>query len=256
MTVSVIVPVYKAERWIGQCRKSIDAQTYKGIEQVFVEDHAGAGAGATRNRGIALSRGEFIVFCDADDYLEPDAVERMVEAMQGVDMIVGSFRKFGAFEQIVTHETRELTVREVAKYALQNMLHPMQHQMLSGCWAKMYRRDLVGGFPNLSVAEDMAFNFDYLTRCAKVRFLSDVVYNNRKRSGSLSTTFDANDKFGLFDFVRGLDYVRAFLSRHFPANEVERAIDDTKVYLSMLAFMRICEQQRRPMREVLKGLYA
>ena len=256
MTVSVIVPVYQADEWIGQCLASIEAQTYKDIELIRIDDPKGTGAAAARNRGLLKAKGDWIAFCDADDYLEPDAIQNMVDASEGVDMVVGSFRKLGDFEQVIRYpKTTELVMELVAEYVMWNLQTPRHHQILSGCWAKLYRADLVRAFPFLTTAEDMSFTFDYLTRCKSVRFLSDVVYNNRKHQGSLSTTFNEHDKPGLFGFLRALREVKRFLLPFFSEAEIDAAIDNSKVYHSMLYFSRICQQTGWPMRDALMRLY-
>ena len=127
--------------------------------------------------------------------------------------------------------------------------------MLSGCWAKLYRRDLIGRFPDLATAEDMAFNFDYLSGCKSVRFIGDIVYHNRKRFNSLSTTFDESNKFGLFGFLEALKYVKRFISVFDFEMNLDAAIDNSKVYHSMLYFMRICQYQGGSMQDVFKRLY-
>jgi glycosyltransferase involved in cell wall biosynthesis len=253
--VSLIVPVYKAEPWIDECMASIRAQTYKDVELIVIDDQEGTGAAAARNRGLDGATGEYVMFCDADDYLEPDAIKNLVAAIEGVDMVVGSFRKFGTFSSTVEHETAKLSKHQVAEYVMGNLLSPRSNQMFSGCWAKLYRRDRIGKFPNLTTAEDMAFNFNYLRGCDSVRFLSDIVYNNRKRPGSLSTTFDVNNKPGLFGFLGGLKYVRSFLYGRYGEAEIEKAIDNSKVYHSLLYFTRICDQTGWTMREALMRIY-
>lgn len=275
-TVSVIVPVYNAEPWIRQCIESLQAQTYKDMEIVFVNDGSTdngspliprdddriaishtvhRGVSAARNEGIKGSSGELLMFVDADDYLEPGAVETLVQAIDGVDMVAGSFRKFGDFETIVTHETKTMTMEEVAAYVMGNLRNPRTNQMLSGCWAKLYRRSFVGEFPKLTTAEDMAFNFDYLTRCSAVRFIPEVVYHNRKHQGTLTTTFDEKDKTGLFGFLEALNYVETFLARHYYGYSISRAIDNSKMYHTMLYYSRICKQTGWPMREALLRLF-
>ena len=255
MTVSIIVPVFNAEPWIKQCLESIRNQTYKDIELVLIDDSQGTGAAAARNRGLDKATGDLILFCDADDYLEPDAVEKMVSAIDGVDMVCGSFRKFGDFETVVTHPTQTFTAKEVAAYAMGNLLNPRTNQMLSGCWAKLYRRRNVWRFPDITTAEDMAFNFDYLLRCDKVRFLSDVVYHNRKRQGSLSTTYDQNNRAGLFGFLKGLKRVREFLFLFYDKDDLDNAIDNSKMYHAMLYFSRICNQFSLSPNDALRKLY-
>ena len=255
-TASVIVPIYKPNpEWLEACLHSIRSQTYP-VELVTVEDTEGKGAWHARNLGLEKATGDYIAFCDADDYLEPFAIERMVEAIDGdVDMVVGSFRKFGEWEQTVSHPTVTWGLEKVADYVMWNLRHPMHNQLLSGCWAKMYRKSLVRLFPRLTTAEDTAFNFDYLSRCCYVRVLEDVVYNNRKHSDSLSTAFDEKDKWGLFRVMEALMHVRNFLTEFYSEDVIDQAIDNSKVYHAMLYYMRICNQTKLPMREVLMKLY-
>src|SRR3990167_5090906 len=258
--VSLIVPVYRAEPWIDECMASIRAQTYKDIELIVIDDPQASGAAAARNRGLDKATGEYVAFCDADDYLAPDAIEKMVAAMDGVDMVCGSFRKFGEFEQVVSAKTESMSRKEVASYVMGNMLNPRSNQVLSGCWAKLYRRNMVGRFPNITTAEDMAFNFDYLRLCFRdVSFISDVVYNNRKHDGTLSTTFNPDNRGGLFGFMEGLKYVDRFirenLKQGISADEITDAIDNSKAYHSMLYFTRIMQQTGESPRDTLMRLY-
>ena len=254
-TVSLILPVFKADPWLPQCLESIKSQSYKDLQLIVVDDPQGSGAAVSRNRGLDRASGELIMFVDADDWLEPEAIQNLVNGIEGVDMVAGSFRKTGLFTMDVKHPTEKLSIGQVAEYAMENLLNPRDNQMLSGCWAKMFRRELVGRFPLLTTAEDMAFNFDYLRLCKSVRFIQDIVYHNRKREGSLSNNFDENNKPGLFGFLEGLEYVERFLHPHFTEDEIRKGIDNSKVYHSMLYFMRICKQTNLPMNDVFKKLY-
>ena len=99
--VSVIIPVYNTEKWIGHCIKSLLEQTYRDFEAIFVDDcstdrsgkiitayndprirlyrnEQNMGAAATRNKAIDLSRGELIAQLDSDDYSTPDRLEKQV----------------------------------------------------------------------------------------------------------------------------------------------------------------------------------
>ena len=255
--ISVIVPVSRNEEpFLSQALESINAQTHRDLEVIVETDPGATGPAATRNRGLAKAHGEYVAFCDADDYLEPDALERMVNAIGDADMVAGSFRKFGNFEMTVRHDGGQLSMSEVAAYAMRNLRNPREHQLLSGCWAKLFRREMVGPFPErLTTAEDMAFNYDYLMRCMSVVVVPDIVYHNRKRMQSVTTTFDPGNKPGLFGFLGGLRYVREFLLGFYSHDEVEEAIDNSKVYHSMLYFMRICAQQGGTMNDNFKKLY-
>lgn len=262
-TVSVVVPVFNSGKWLAGAIKSILDQSYLDLDIILVDDGStddsteicsqyarldervfavhtlNHGASSARNSGLKRARGEFILFCDADDYLEPGAIGKLVEAIDGAHLACGSFRKFGLFETVVKHPTETLDLTAVSRYAMGNLRNPRSNQMLSGCWAKLYRSALVGWFPDLVTAEDMAFNYEYLSRCNVVRFISDIVYNNQKRTSSLSMSFDEKNKSGLFGFLEGLKYIRRFLQQFYSGDELEDALDNSKVYHSMLYFSRM-----------------
>ena len=97
--VSVIVPVYKVEKYLGRCIESIIAQTYRDFELILVDDGSpdncgkicdeyakkydyirvlhqqNQGLSAARNNGVPLSRGAWITFIDSDDFVTPDYLE-------------------------------------------------------------------------------------------------------------------------------------------------------------------------------------
>ena len=156
---------------------------------------------------------------------------------------------------VVQHPNGTLDKAMLARYVMDNLRNPRQNQMLSGCWAKLYHHNLIGRFPDLTTAEDLAFNFDCLRICKSVRFISDIVYHNRKRSGSLSTTFDEKDKTGLFGVLEALHYVKRFLKPFYTELEIEDALNNSKTYHSMLYFTRIMKQTGESPRDTLMRLY-
>lgn len=114
--VSIIIPCYNAEPWIGECLNSVIAQTYRPLEIIVIDDGStdgsldvikryaqqypdliqyetgpNRGGCAARNRGFALSKGEYVLFMDADDTMEPETVAGQMERMAGrTDIIVSS----------------------------------------------------------------------------------------------------------------------------------------------------------------------
>ena len=97
--ISIIIPVYNAERYLRQCLDSVVAQTYTNWECLLVDDGSKDGSGeicdeyakkssrfrvfhkenggvsSARNTGIEESKGEWVYFCDADDYVYPKGIE-------------------------------------------------------------------------------------------------------------------------------------------------------------------------------------
>jgi len=100
--VSIIIPVYNGEAYIGQAIESIKSQTYKDIEIIVVDDGSEDGTGsivkgyegityiqqtnsgpsAARNRGMVASRGDYIAFLDCDDIYREDKIEKQVKALE------------------------------------------------------------------------------------------------------------------------------------------------------------------------------
>jgi glycosyltransferase involved in cell wall biosynthesis len=111
--VSVIVPAYAAERFIGEAIESVLAQTYAPLELIVVDDGSAdrtaevaagypratllrqpnAGPAAARNRGLEAARGELISFLDADDMMVPDKLDVQVRHLAenpAVDVVIGA----------------------------------------------------------------------------------------------------------------------------------------------------------------------
>ena len=110
--ISVIVPVYKVEKYLNRCIESVVAQTYENIEIIIVDDGSpdkcpqicdewknkdsriqvihkkNGGLSSARNMGIHMATGEYILFVDSDDCIVSDACEKLYAYANGVDLVV------------------------------------------------------------------------------------------------------------------------------------------------------------------------
>lgn len=120
--ISIIVPCYNVEKYLKKCLDSLVNQTYQDIEIIMVDDGSpdrsgiicdeyaakddrikvihklNGGVGAARNDGLKIASGDWVIFCDSDDWLEADALEKLVETGEtiGADVVFGDVnRVFG-----------------------------------------------------------------------------------------------------------------------------------------------------------------
>ena len=221
MKLSVIVPVYKAEKFLGDCVDSILAQTMQDWELILINDgspdnseavmreYAGkypqkirtisidnGGQGRARNFGIELAKGEYLSFIDSDDYLAENAFELMMNAAEenGADIVVCDMEKRWDGGR-----------REYVKAALQE--HPLASAGSSS--NKIFRRSLVGDirFPVGLWYEDFEFSAKLLMRSKKTVFVDQPLYIYR--CGQESTMNNNNSEKNL-DIIRVMENIHAF----------------------------------------------
>ena len=208
--ISVIVPVYKAEGFVGKCIESILNQTYRHFQLIMVDDGSpdssgvicdqfakqdsrmivihtsNRGVSAARNEGISLANGEFIAFVDSDDYIDRDFFAKAMECIegQGIDMYLSGLRMETFDNEVMTQSVINrgkdgiYSVREL--FETFNGDYPFM--LVCGVWCKLYRTDLINRHNirfdvSMSLGEDMVFNCDYLEHSDRVTFSSDVFYH-------------------------------------------------------------------------------
>ena len=195
--ISIVVPVYNAEKTLERCVRSLLRQTYENLEVILVNDGSkdgslalcrgyeqqdnrvrvidkpNGGVSSARNAGLDAARGEFVMFCDSDDWVEPDWCRCMREHHVGGGLTVCRIAR----EDVAEEDTAELTVETADR---KEFLHyPML--MLSPV-NKLYMRSVIEErqvrFPEkLHLGEDFSFVLDYLCGITgQVYFLSKALY--------------------------------------------------------------------------------
>jgi hypothetical protein len=197
--VSIIIPVWNAVEYLPRCLDSIVSQTWDHgkIEVILVDDGSTDGSsalcddyaekhpvfrvyhqentgspGAPRNRGIEVATGEFIFFCDDDDYFGPEAVERMVAHARawGSDVLLAKMGQSGGRDipsPVFLHEEPKAD------------LYDSLVTSTLGAW-KLFRRSLIleNGirFPEDSAFEDLAFTLHAMLRATTISVANDYEY--------------------------------------------------------------------------------
>lgn len=213
--VSVIVPVYNAEKTLERCVDSILAQDYRDFELLLVDDGStdrsaeicehyaeadgrvrvthqeNAGVSETRNRALDSARGRYIQFLDADDWIVPEATGLFVRAAEesGAELVVSDFyrvvRSWTAHKGSIDEEGI-LSREEFADW----MLKSPADYYYGVLWNKLYRRSIIERFRlrmdgKLKWCEDFIFNMEYILHVSRVFVLRVPTYYYVKTEGSL-----------------------------------------------------------------------
>ncbi|MBR4863349.1 MAG: glycosyltransferase [Oscillospiraceae bacterium] len=206
--VSLIVPVYNIKEYLPACVQSLVAQTYTQLQILLVDDGATDGSGAlcdrftdariqvihkengglssARNAGLDAATGDWVMFVDGDDYLAPDAVERLLAAATpGTDMVQFAYREvpddsWQPDTQVT--DTREET--HVAEFFRQ--LYALGGIGASAC-TKLFSRTLFASlrFQEGILHEDEELMTRLLPLCHRVVYTQLVLYGYRMRPGSI-----------------------------------------------------------------------
>lgn len=214
--VSVVVPVYNVETYLGECLDSLCAQSLKDIEIICVNDGSkdgslrilreyaakdarikvidkqNAGVSAARNDGMAAASGEYVTFADGDDWLEPTAYAKIMSSLgdERPDMVI-----FGYYESVDGKNEESVLNRLLQRYETGEDI-PLDMQILrlgNTVWNHFYRLDFVRknalAFPEgVAIAEDGLFNIQCFLKKPSVRTLSGAYYFYRRfREGSTLT---------------------------------------------------------------------
>ena len=216
-TVSIIVPVYNAEKTIGRCIDSILGQQYTDFELLLVDDGSKDGSGAicdsyaladsrvqvihkentgvsdTRNIGISRARGVYLQFLDSDDWITPDATKLLVETARDhdCDLVISDFYRVVGERVSRKGDIDEDRVLTREEYAAHMMEQPADFYY-GVLWNKLYRRAIVEAHhlrmdPEISWCEDFMFNLEYIRYAEVFRAIQIPIYYYVKTKGSLAS---------------------------------------------------------------------
>ena len=203
--VTIIIPAYNAQNTIKRSVLSACNQTYKNIEILIINDGSqdktfeickdlekkdirisirhipNQGVSAARNVGISEATGKFLTFLDADDYLEPDGIEIMMQYADNTELIIGNYLtvdianncRIYRHKQYFKGNTHIGTKEELPELCNSRNFHCV--------WGKIYRTDII--FNNhlffdiqRDYGEDIKFNMDYFQYVERFAILHKEVY--------------------------------------------------------------------------------
>lgn len=238
--VSVIVPVYNVEDYLGRCVDSILAQTYQNLEVILVDDGAtdssgkicdeyarkdsrvrvihkeNGGLSSARNAGIDAAAGEYLEFVDSDDWIEPDAVECMLSlAMEHQTELVAAGRYDVKAKTGVKKKGLCPTVTEVI--SAEEMLSRMFRwdNCDSAACDKLFHRRLFREirFPYGVVCEDVPIMYKIVLDAGTVVMCDKPIYNYFHRPGSITFTAVSEKN---FHFSQHTALILPYIQNNYP----------------------------------------
>ena len=209
--ISLIVPIYGVERYIRQCAESVLGQSYDDIQFIFVNDGTkdrsmeileslieeqfshlkeriviinkeNGGLPSARKAGLDRAEGEYILFADSDDWLDTDAVEKvMAKAVQSDADIVyfDLVKEYGGGKQSIKHErsytaeTKRLWIRNILNYNSFGYT-------VTKCFRRRLYTDNFVSFPKLGMHEDIYLMSQIIFYAESIAQLPEALYHYRK----------------------------------------------------------------------------
>lgn len=198
--ISVIVPVYNAEKYLNRCIDSILAQTFTDFELLLINDGSkdksgeicdeyskkdirvkvfhkeNGGASSARNVGLDNARGEYICFCDADDFVDKTWLLCFSLYLEKNDMVISGFKIF----------RNNKYVKDVSMPVLNNKLSIIQYledQNISGyLWCKCFKKEIIDKYhikfnEKYIIWEDLDFIYRYWCHASSIKLDKEITYS-------------------------------------------------------------------------------
>ncbi len=199
--VSIIVPIYNAEKTLTRCIDSILNQEYQDIELLLIDDESkdsssdicmgfvkrdlrvkyffqkNSGPSSARNNGLKNATGEYIQFVDSDDFIEPDMTKSLVETIEntGADLAICGYKAIGNKNtRFIRYDTRIIAIAESFITEFEK-----SEKMFNSLCTKLYKRKLITEVFNEKyvLAEDWVFNCHYISNIKSIAVIDKILYN-------------------------------------------------------------------------------
>lgn len=283
--VTIIIPVYNAEKYIRKCLDSVRKQTLKEIEVLCIDDcstdhsadqikqmmiydarfllvhnETNMGAGETRNKGIMLAKGKYFFFLDSDDFLETDAIEKLYQCAERKELQLcfcphaiyqekdGHIRKSSQTKDVFLkrYENQVFSWKDVERFLYQNIFCvPWNRLYLTG-----FVRNSQIRFPALRNSEDFFFGEAVVTEAERMGVVESekpLVYYRLGQEGQVSSTVGENP----YCMLEAVKQLYDFLQAHHRLESAAGSYHTTVI--DVLRFpVKSVENQRQVIRHIVE----
>jgi glycosyltransferase involved in cell wall biosynthesis len=221
LELSIIIPVYNAQRYLEECLESVLACSMKEMECIIINDGSkdnsyaicqyyvekdsrfqlinkeNGGVSAARNTGIEVATGKFLMFLDADDYMDKQAWIEIRNCIENENYEFVAFSYYTLFKNgTIKEEPYSLEDRISTDMSrIRSLL--MASSSLNTCWGKLFLLDKIRSYkirfnPDLVIGEDFIFVADYFKRCssAMIKNIPVLYYRQHSASAMVNNSLD------------------------------------------------------------------
>lgn len=213
--ITVIIPIYNVEKYLKKCIDSILHQTYQTMEIILIDDEStdesgsicdeyakkdnrikvihkkNGGVSSARNAGLNNANGKYVAFIDADDYIENNMFEKMInqfEKNEKLDIVVCGTKNVDEDGNVL--KTSNMKVETIDNVTfLKEILN--ENKINSVIWDKVFKRDLINKSrfnEKTKISEDLEFVINIIDRINEVEIIPDILYNWLVRKDSATKT--------------------------------------------------------------------
>lgn len=276
--ISVIIPLYNAEKYVAGCLESITNQTYKNLEIIIADDgsedggtevckkyaekdgrisifsNSYGGVSSSRNFGLSHAKGEYVVFIDADDYADKDYVEYLYRLIKKYNTKMSICQhRFASEKKIIKDYGNNGDCRLSSKECISRMMY---HDVIdTSVWGKMYRRELFESikYPEGYIYEDIAVTWKLFEAAGKIAVGFESKYNYIYRSSSIVNSGFSPRK---LDLLKMTDRMAKGVVKKYP--DLKQAVLRRRVYarfstLNQMLYTREYQAEKKIIIDFIKG---
>lgn len=199
--VSIIIPIYNSEKTIEKCIKSVQAQTFRNLQIIVVDDGStdnskikvkelkledkrisiftkkNGGVSSARNLGIEMAEGESIFFLDSDDYIDEDLIESLLKMKKqnNIDLVCCNFKKNN---EVINSEIQKDNIIALDKETVGDIIYEMY---LGSACGKLFKASIIREYgirfvEQMTLGEDMEFVHNYIQYINSAAKLNNKFY--------------------------------------------------------------------------------
>ena len=219
--VSIIVPVYKVEKYLEKCLESILSQTFTDFECILVDDCSpdkcpeicdeyvkkdsrvkvihnkqNQGSVEARRTGLNESKGAYILFIDSDDWIEEEMVERLYTRAinNNCDIVYCDFDEFSGFQENGKRVINNIF--DMRKMEKTDIVITLLRNQLFSIWNKLFKRELFENiiFPGYQYGEDAVLCTQLFLKAENIGYEYSILYHYRRHPDSITLRNDRNSE--------------------------------------------------------------